>query len=357
MTHYRYRTGKHKRRHRLPWRVWLVLVVLIIVIVAGMIVASRVYNKDLQPISNSQSTQIFTVPAGSSVKQIADSLQAAHLIRSSWALQLYVQRQALNDQLQAGTYALSPGQGTANIVDTLTHGKVATKLVTIYPGRRIDQVRANLINDGFTPTAVDQALNPANPDYSDLPALAYKPATVATLEGLLWPDSYQKQPNTDPSVIIRESLVAMGQHLTPSVQAGFAAEGLTTYQGLTLASIVNQEVNKPADQTQVAQVFLSRLKAGMVLGSDVTANYGAIEATQPPSLSYDSPYNTLLHPGLPPGPISTISINALNAVLHPAPTSWLYFVTGDNGTTYFSTNLQDQQTLTQEYCHKLCSVP
>jgi UPF0755 protein len=346
------RYGTRKKR-RLPRRIRILLVVLIAVAVAGTVIADHKYYEYLKPVSANQTSQIFTVKKDSSVKQIADTLQNARLIRSSWAFQLYVQRKDQADQLQAGTYAFSPSDGIPAIVTTLTNGKVATKLVVILPGRRIDQVRADLINAGFTPTAVDRALDPSN--YSDLPALAYKPANVATLEGLLWPDSYQKQPDTDPSVILRESLVEMGQHLTPDVQAGFAAEGLTTYQGLTLASIIIQEVNKPADQAQAAQVFLSRLKAGSTLGSDVTARYGAIEAGKAPNLSYDSPYNTLLHPGLPPSPISTINTTSLSAALHPAATSWLYFVTGDDGNTYFSTNLQDHQALTQKYCHKLCS--
>jgi UPF0755 protein len=189
-----------------------------------------------------------------------------------------------------------------------------------------------------------------------MPVLAFKPATVDTLEGLLWPDSFQKDPTTDPTVIIRESLSAMAQHLTPDVQAAFANEGLTTYQGVTLASLVEQEVGsgKLSDQTQVAQVFLSRLKAGSTLGSDVTARYGAIQAGKAPSLSYDSPYNTLIHKGLPPTPISTISASSLAAAIHPANTNWLYFVSGDNGTTYFSTNLQDHETQAQQHCHKLC---
>jgi UPF0755 protein len=320
--------------------------------VLGTLLSRHIYNQDLQPVSSSPASHIFTVQEGSSVKQIADSLQSDHLIRSSWAFQLYVHGKDVSDQLQAGTYALAPNQSTANIVNILSQGKVATRLVTILPGRRIDQVRADLINDGFDPTAVDRALNPDL--YTDLPTLAFKPSDVNNLEGLLWPDSYQKQPNTDPSVIIRESLTEMGQHLTADVQAAFASDGLTTYQGLTLASIVGQEVSKPADQTQVAQVFLSRLKAGMMLGSDVTADYGAIVAGQPPSLSYDSPYNTLLHTGLPPGPISTISQSSLTAATHPAGTAWLYFVTGDDGTTYFSTTLQQQQANTAQYCHKLC---
>jgi UPF0755 protein len=333
--------------------VGLLLLGLVILSIIGVFISRHVYNLDLRAVSSSQETQIFTVEKGSSVKQIATDLQHDHLIRSAWAFQLYVHSKELNTLLQAGTYALSPSQDTVSIVTTLTRGKVTTRLVTILPGRRIDQVRADLINDGFTPSAVDQALDPAQ--YNDLPALAYKPANVTTLEGLLWPDSFQKDTTTAPSFIIRESLVEMGQHLTADVQAAFAAEGLTTYQGLTLASIVGQEVNKPSDQPIVAQVFLSRLKAGSTLGSDVTADYGAIEAGQSPNLSYDSPYNTLQHPGLPPGPISTVSATALAATAHPAATNYLYFVTGDDGTTYFSTNLQDHQTQTQQYCHKLCN--
>ncbi len=346
------RYGSRKKR-RLPGRVWVVLAVILVLAVGGAAIARQRYYSYLQPVSRNQTTQIFTVKQGDSVKQIADNLTGAHLIRSSWAFQLYVQRKDQSKQLQAGTYALSPSQGTREIATTLSRGNVATKLVTILPGRRIDQVRADLINKyGFSPAAVDRALAPSN--YSDLPALAYKPANIDSLEGLLWPDSYQKQPDTDPAVIIRESLVAMGQHLTPDVQAGFATEGLSVYRGLTLSSIIIQEVNKTSDQTQVAQVFLSRIKAGSVLGSDVTARYGAIAAGLAPSLTYDSPYNTLIHNGWPPSPISTISADALHAALHPAATKWLYFVAGDNGNTYFSANLKDHEAQTQQYCHKLC---
>ncbi len=342
-----------KKHYSLPWRITWLLSVLVVLTVSAIIIVRHVYTDYLRAVSNSQITQIFTVTPGSSVKQIAAELETAHLIRSAWAFQLYVHSHELNDRLQAGTYALSPSQSTAAIVARLIKGQVATDLVTILPGRRIDQVRADLINDGFSPSAVDRALNPAT--YADLPVLAYKPQPVTTLEGLLWPDSYQRQSNTDPTVIIRESLVAMGQQLTPDVQAAFATEGLTTYQGLTLASIIDREVSKPNDQAQVAQVFLSRLKLDMPLGSDPTAKYGAILAGQAPSLTYDSAYNTLLHAQLPPTPISTISTNALTAATHPTSTNWLYFVSGDDGTTYFSTTIEDHQALTEKYCHKLCN--
>jgi UPF0755 protein len=348
MSNYRY----SKRRRGIPAKVIGILLILLIILVGGVLLARHIYTDDLKPVSDNQTTQIFTVKSGESVKDISDHLQKAHLIRSAWALQLYVHSKEVGAQMKAGTYALSPSQDTPSIVSRLTTGRVATQLVTILPGRRIDQVRADLINAGFTPASVDQALQPSQ--YSDMPVLAFKPANVNTLEGLLWPDSFQKDPSTDPAFIIRESLDEMGQHLTPDVQAAFTAEGLTTYRGVTLASIIEQEVNKPSDQAQVAQVFLSRLRAGSTLGSDVTARYGAIVAGKTPNLTYDSPYNTLIHNDLPPTPISTISQNALNAATHPAATNWLYFVTGDNGNTYFSTNLQDHDAQSQQYCHKLC---
>jgi UPF0755 protein len=346
------RYGARLKRPRVPRRIWWLLIAVVVLSVAGAIVVRHKYDSYMQPVSTNQTTQIFTVKPDSSVKQIAGDLEEAHLIRSSWAFQLYIQRKDQATKLQAGTYALSPSESTQEIARTLTTGQVATQLITILPGRRIDQVRADLINAGFAPDAVDNALNPAN--YEGLSALAFKPANVNTLEGLLWPDSYQKQPDTDPSVIIRESLKAMGEHLNSDVQAGFAAEGLTPYQGLILASIIIQEVNKPADRAQASQVFLSRLKGGIMLGSDVTARYGAIAAGKAPSLTYDSPYNTRLHTGLPPTPISTISAGALEAALHPAATDWLFFVTGDDGTTYFSHTDAEHQALTEKYCHKLC---
>jgi UPF0755 protein len=199
---------------------------------------------------------------------------------------------------------------------------------------------------------VEAALSPSL--YSGNPALVDKP-DGNSLEGYLYPDSFQKTSATSVESIIAESLNEMGEQLTPNLRAAFATEGLSTYQGIILASIVGQEVSNASDQAQVAQVFLTRLHMNMDLGSDVTAYYGAILAGQSPSVSYDSPYNTRLHPGLPPTPISNVNAQELNAAAHPAGTDWLYFVSGDDGKTYFSQTLQQQQANVAAYCHKLCS--
>jgi UPF0755 protein len=269
-----------------------------------------------------------------------------------------VHSKELGSKLQAGSYAISPSQSTPDIIKTLTKGHVTTALVTILPGRRVDQVRADLINAGFSPADVDQALTNLE-QYSDLPVMAFKPASATTLEGLLWPNSWYRDANSSASDIIRQSLEETPTHLTSDLQAAFAQEGLSPYQGLVLASMLEKEVSKPSDRAQAAQVFLTRLHNNSSLGSDVTAIYGAIAAgktqySQGQMLAYDSPYNTLQHAGLPPTPISSVSDSSLQAAAHPANTQWLYFVSGDNGNTYFSKTLDEHNQQAAQYCHKLC---
>jgi UPF0755 protein len=345
-----------KPRRNIPRRIFIMVVLLVIIAGASLFFVRRAYNGGLGAVSNDQTTQVVTIETGSSSKQIGSLLADKHLIRSAWAFELYIHSKQLGDKLQAGTYALSPSQTTPEIIGVIKKGAVTTNLVTILPGKRIDQVRAGLINAGFTPDDVDKALEPSQ--YSDISTLAYKPAN-ASLEGLLYPDSFQRTTNTSAAVIVRESLQEMATHLTPDIQAAFASQGLTTYQGIILASIIEKEVSKTTDRAQASQVFLKRIKTGMQLGSDVTAIYGAINAgktdfSQGAMLAYDSPYNTLMHTGLPPTPISNVSVSSLQAASHPAATDWLYFVAGDDGTTYFSTNLQDHEANTAKYCHKLC---
>ena len=347
----KYHLERRGRQQRLKI-FFAVIAIIILVLIALTIFVRQVYNRNIQPLNHDQQTQLVNVGNGLSSPQIADLLKKDNIIRSSWAFDWYLDSQNLREDLKAGTYSLSPSQSVAQIVGILTEGKIATHLITILPDRRLDQIRSDLINDGFSPASVDQALQPAQ--YSFLPVLAFKPSG-ASLEGFLYPDSFQKDSNTTPEEIIQESLTEMGQHLTPALQSAFASEGLSTYQGVILASIIQQEVNGASDQAQAAQVFLSRLKLGMTLGSDQTAFYGAIVAGRTPSLSYDSPYNTLIHTGLPPTPISNVNQQALTAAAHPADTDWLYFVTGDNGVTYFEQTAAEHQADINQYCHVMCA--
>jgi UPF0755 protein len=335
-------------------RIWaIVAIVAAVTLLTGAAAAQYLYTQNLKPLSASQKQVQVTVPTGAAVSEIAQMLEEKGVIKAAWAFEWYVRTNSLRDRLQAGTYSLRPNQTVQDIADTLTNGKIQTDLVTILPGQRLDQIRSSLVsNSGFTQESVDAALDPSQ--YIDHPALVDKPVE-ASLEGYLYPESYQKTAETTPEEIIAASLDETQKRLTPSVRAAFAKRGLTVHEGVILASIVEQEVSNIDDKPTVAQVFLSRYEQDISLGADPTALYGAIVSGAEPSVFYDSPYNTRIYVGLPPGPIGNVSESSLQAVANPSRTDYLFFVAGDDGITYFSRTLEEHEALTKEHCKQLCS--
>jgi UPF0755 protein len=329
-----------------------------IVVSAGVIAGvNYVYRENLKPVNNEQRLVEIVIPSGSTVKDIAQLLQDKQLIRNQLAFERYVRNNNVSEDIKAGTYELSPSYHVEEIVSILTNGKIVNKLITILPGARLDQVRRTLQNSGYTEEQINAALDPAN--YTNHPALVDKPAE-ASLEGYLYPESFQRTAETDAITIITKSLNEMQKRLTPQLREAFSRQGLSVHRAVILASIVEREVSDPTDREQVAQVFLRRLSIGMKLQSDATAKYGAVLDGKPDlsysdNLRYSSPYNTYENVGLPPGPVSNVSESSLKAVANPASTDWLFFVSGDDGKTYFSRTLEEHEALTAQYCTELCA--
>jgi UPF0755 protein len=254
--------------------------------------------------------------------------------------------------MQAGTYALTPSMSTPQIVSKIVNGDVSRSYVTILPGKTVGQIRQTFKQAGYSDSELDAAFNPST--YPDESVLADLPPG-ATLEGFLYPDSFQKEVDTPAQTIIRESLDEMQTRLTADIMNGFKAQGLSVFQGVTLSSIVYQESGDPSVEPTVAQVFLSRIRQGMPLQSNVTADYASDLAGVARTVTINSPYNTYLHPGLPPGPIGNMVDSALKAVAHPSNTDYLYFVAGDNGVVHFSQTEAEHEQAVKQYCTKQCS--
>jgi len=321
----------------------------LLVVAVGVVITLRIwYANNLKPVSNDTSTTYFSVESGESRHQIALALQKNGLIRSSQAFETYLRSNEV-DILQAGTYTFSPSMGVKTIVDKMSKGEVTQNLLTILPGKRLDQVKETFAKSGYTQKEIDQAFNPST--YTDVQMLKYLPSG-ASLEGFLYPDSFQRQTSTPASVIVRESLDEMQQHLTPATINSFSARGLNVYQAVTLASIVYQETDDPMYEPTVAQVFLARLQQGMKLQSNVTANYAADIAGLPRDININSPYNTYLVSGLPPGPISNVTDSALAAVANPSDTNYLYFIAGDDGKMHFSQTAEEHSAAIKQFCSK-----
>ncbi len=354
-----YKMGRRQRN----WAKILLIMLILAVIGSGMavFVVRQAYYKNLDPVSASEHSILVTISTGETAQEIGQKLLAKGLIRSTWAFEWYVRTHNARESLQAGTYSIRPNQTVAEIISILTQGKVTSSLITILPAQRLSQIKDALINNGFTPDEVEKAFNPAL--YVNHPALRDKPQN-ASLEGYLYPETFQKTAQTTVESIINASLDELQKVLTPQVRADIAKQGLTLHQGIILASIIEREVSRPADKPVVAQVFLKRFRSGMPLGSDVTAFYGAIidgvELSDNPgqaatiAVGHNSPYNTRMHVGFPPGPISNVGKLSIEAVTSPSTTDYLYFVAGDDGITYFSKTLQEHEQLTVQHCKKLC---
>lgn len=331
----------------------LIVLVLSAIVVLGVVAAYSWYKVQLKPLTAESVQVAITIPSGSTASDIAKQLETKRVVRNALAFERYVAQADAREKLQAGAYTLDSAYSVPEIVEILTKGKVQRGLFTIVPGLRLDQLQAKMVASGFDAAAVEAAFEAKQ--YLNHPALIDKPSE-ASLEGYLFPDSYERTANSTPTDIVKQALDQMAKALTESRKERFKAQGLTTFQALTLASIVVKETSAPKDQPTVAGVFYNRLNMNMMLGSDVTYQYIADIKGIERNANIDSPYNTRLYKGLPPGPISNITLSSLDAVASPAQTDYLYFVAGDDGQIYYSRTQAEHERLAREHCIELCKT-
>lgn len=349
----KYASHKSNKHRSKLYYVLIVIAIALCAAFAGSIGYRTWYERQLRPVSTVERVEVVEIPTGASVQEIASLLQAKGLIRSSQAMVTYARSNALFNDMKAGTYRLDASKSTPDIVSVITQGKVLENNVTILPGKRIDEIQKMLIDAGFKAEDVSAAFDPGN--YKGHPALIAKP-TSQSLEGYLFPETFNTTSQTTVQDIIEQSLDEMAKALTPERIDMFQKQGLGIHQAVTLASIVLKESSNPVDQKKIAGVFYNRLSQGMVLGSDVTYQYIADITGQERSAMIDSPYNTRKYAGLPPGPISNTSINALDAVAYPTKTDYLYFVAGDDGIVYYAKTLAEHEENVKKHCIQLCAT-
>ena len=234
---------------------------------------------------------------------------------------------------------------------------------TILPGENIFQIKKSLVEAGYSNDEIEEAFQ-ANYDFS---FLKERP-NGASLEGFLYGDTHEFYKDATVKEILETFLGEMGKVIEENdLKARYAEKGLSLFEGITLASVVQKEAPSPAfssEQPTVAQVFLSRLSYGIPLGSDVTVSY-ALDVVDPDRKTYsdneaalkvDSCYNTRIYAGLPCGPVSNPGLSALLAVAEPSDTAYLYFLTGDDGLMYYSSTESEHNQNIVTHCQELCNV-
>lgn len=341
------------------WRWWIIGSIAALLVVLGLGTYSW-YQAMLAPVTSKGQIQSFTIKSGDTSSSVGQKLAQAHLIKSQLAFVIFMRLHG--GELRIGAYRLSPASSTPQIAEHLIAGKQDSYSVTFFPGATLtspsttpsDQrtdVTTVLERAGFSQDEIKAALA----KQYDSPLFEGKPSGTS-LEGYIYGETYQIDVGTSVDTILGRTFDTFWQAIEKeNLPAGFKAHGLTIYQAITLASIIERESDNATDQKQIAQIFYLRLAQGMPLGSDVTFIYAANQLGVIPSPTLDSPYNTRIKVGLPPGPIATPGLTALEAVANPSPGDYLYFLAGDDGKIHYAkTNAEHEQNIAK-YCQKLCS--
>lgn len=328
----------------------LTALLILLLIIAGSVLLS--IRHELNAVSGNNAKLVkVTIAPGSTPADIGSLLEKSHVIRSSNAFELYTRFSHTQNELQAGTYRLSPGDTVQAIVQHLVKGTVDVFSITFLPGATLDENKKVLLNAGYSTKEIEDALSAT---YIS-PLFDSKPAT-ADLEGYIYGETYNFSSGASVGDILNKTFEQFETVIkNNNLVAGFSKQGLNLYQGITLASIIQREVHDPTDQKQVAQVFYLRLAQDIPLGSDVTFIYAATKLGVTATPSLDSPYNTRIVTGLPPGPISVPGLGALEATANPASGSYVYFLSGDDGKTYFATTEAEHEANITNYCKVKCS--
>jgi UPF0755 protein len=293
-------------------------------------------NELNQSVSADTAPVRFMVNPGDTPREIAEHLLNANLILDPSLFVDYVRVNDLDRELEAGTYFLKQSQTLSQIAVALTDSRNSFIPFQIIPGERIEEIAAKI--DGarayFAFSGADflavvgpgASLNPAFGAQVGLPS-------GASLEGFLFPDSYQLPADATPT-LLRDTLTqAFMDHVSPQLITDAAAQGFSMFQMVTLASIVQREAIHNDEQPLIASVYRNRLSINKLLEADPTVQYGLgfRDETWWPRITVDdyrnviSPYNTYRNLGLPPGPIASPSLSAIQAAVYPAQSEFLYF--------------------------------
>jgi UPF0755 protein len=324
-------------------RLLLVLFALFLLLLAG---TATLLTQRLAPRDPQGAEQLFVVEPGDPLARVASRLEQRGLIRDARALGWLARWRGVAGDVRVGEYRLSPALSPSEILTRLIEGRVATYTVSIPEGFTAAMIaerlaRADLVDaDAFLAAVNDPAL------------CAELQVDAPRLEGYLFPETY----SLPKGLSARQVATLMVEHFKRVFEelAPLARErGLSEHEVVTLASIVEKETGDPQERPLIASVFANRLARGMRLESDPTTIYGIADfdgnLRRRDLEDAGNPYNTYQIPGLPPGPIANPGRDALLAVVEPADTDYLYFVSRGDGTHVFSRTYREHVNAVNRY--------
>jgi len=311
------------------------------------------YDELTTPAGDNSTPVPFVIEPGETASGIASRLEEEGLISDASLFKTYVRFHKLDANLEAGEHILNQTMTMEEVAAELLYAQLREIQITILPGWRLEQIAEMLAQE--TSINSEEFLLIARTGSFNYPFLADRPAG-ASLEGYLVADTYRIPANADATMLVHRLLETFDQRVTPQIRRDAQAQGLSLHQLVTLASIVEREALVDAERPIVASVYLNRLaeklpEADGYLRADPTFQY--VRGYDPGTgrwwapfqvddvRALDSPYNTFLYKGLPPGPICSPSLESLRAVANPAETEYLYFYAIGDGSHAFAETYEE----------------
>ncbi len=289
------------------------------------------------------------ITRGMTTAEIAEQLASKGVITSSLKFRFLSRMRGYDGQLKPGTYVFSAGMADEDVFEKILTGEKHLAKFTIPEGFTVNEIAARL-----------ESLDLADKEDFLKAAKNFKPydyitpnANVKyTAEGFLFPETYSIESDYSIEEILKLMSDEFNSRLTDEMRARAKELNLSIYDLITLASLVEKEVRYAEDRPVVAQIFLKRLKLEMPLQSDATLQYLMDAPKEDVSIEdtkIDSPYNTYQNAGLPPGPVANPGIAAIEAVLNPADTDYLYFVADREGHNHYAYSYEEHLNLVNQY--------
>jgi UPF0755 protein len=322
-------------------------VLLLLAAALSAAVASLALNR---PFAGWQGDHVdVELPAGMDAGSMLDRLDEAGVIRDSRVIRGWLRLSGDSRALQAGEYRFSEAASPLAVLSRLAEGDVLLREITIPEGLSLRDIADRLSKEGFaTREELLQAFRDPGP-------IGEIDPQANDLEGYLFPETYRFSKQTTAEQIAAAMVARFKEVTGPDYEARAEAVGLSARQAVTLASLVEKETSLPEERTRISRVFHNRLRIGMRLQCDPTVIY-ALERTGRDvkrltydDLEFESPYNTYLVAGLPPGPIASAGEGSLLAAVEPAEGKELYFVAAPKGGHRFSNDLESHLKAVKEW--------